>query len=230
MSNTATDAGEAFLKLQRKVPNIVPFYLNAAELALINAPINVDSAIAEAVAAVEAGPAAEVEFTLTGPYSWGFNDNVDIDIIIEPATGTPVVTLVTDANTVDSVTITHGSTYATAPVVTFKTATTTTALGTAVLGSDGQVVSVTITEEGVYADADLPVTVTFAAAPSISLAIPIIDGDETPDLMLRMQQTIEAASSLLYCEGVAAAGIQVSGSTITTRDGSDITIDVLALA
>lgn len=90
------------------------------------------------------------------------------------STGDVVPTLVTDANTVDSVDITEvGAGYTSAPAVTFSTGTGATATGTAVM-TGTTVTGIAITDPGSYLDAELPITVTIdAPAPAGSVDLEI---------------------------------------------------------
>ena len=80
----------------------------------------------------------------------------------------PVTAESISAGQISSITISEGgSGYIAVPTATIAAPTSgTTALGTAVLGYDGSVVSVTITNEGTGYDADAPPAVTFTAAPT----------------------------------------------------------------
>ena len=80
------------------------------------------------------------------------------------ASGTVVPNLVTDDNSVVSVTIDDPGLYAKGetPTVTFATGTGSTATGTAVM-VNRQVSSITVTAAGSYLDSELPITVTIAA-------------------------------------------------------------------
>jgi hypothetical protein len=80
----------------------------------------------------------------------------------------PVITETITAGQISSITISEGgSGYIAVPTVTIAAPTSgTTALGTAILGYDGSVVGVTITNEGTGYDKDAPPDVSFTAAPT----------------------------------------------------------------
>ena len=80
----------------------------------------------------------------------------------------PVLAETIDAGQISSITISEGgSGYLAVPTVTIAAPSSgTTALGTAILGYDGSVVGVTITNEGTGYTKDAPPAVSFTAAPT----------------------------------------------------------------
>ena len=80
----------------------------------------------------------------------------------------PVIAETITAGQISSITISEGgSGYIAVPTVTIAAPSSgTTALGTAILGYDGSVVGVTITNEGTGYDKDTPPAVSFTAAPT----------------------------------------------------------------